>query len=178
MSSIDKNKKEDNFENLIGREGVEKVRELLKKADTCLFCTAIETTKSFETRPMSPQEVDESGTIWFLSSKDSHKNLELEKNPKAQLLFQGFDNSIYLSLYGKVKISQNKSKIKELWDPSMKAWLPEGENDPKITILEFIPEEGYYWDTKNGIAVATVKRLFGTIAGKNYDDSLQGKIKV
>ena len=178
MNSIDKNQKEKNFENLLGKDGVDKIKELVDKASTCFFCTAIETDKSFETRPMAPQKVDNNGTIWFLSAKNSHKNLELQENPKAQLLFQGSSYSNYLSLYGKVVISQDKAKIHELWEPTMKTWFTEGEEDARITVLEFIPTEGHYWDTKNGIAVASVKRLFGAIVGETYDDSIQGDIKV
>ena len=84
----------------------------------------------------------------------------------------------YLSLYGRVVITQDKAKIKELWKPTLKTWFTEGEDDPRISVLEFIPTEGYYWDTKNGIAVATVKRLFGAIVGETYDDSIEGNIKV
>ena len=178
MNSIDKNQKEKNFENLIGKEGIEKVQELVDKASTCFFCTAIESGKSFETRPMAPQKVDDRGDIWFLSAKDSHKNLELEEEPKAQLLFQGGSYSSFLSLYGKVSISQDKTKIEELWEPTMKTWFTEGMDDPRITVLQFTPTEGHYWDTKNGIAVASVKRLFGAIVGETYDDSIQGNIKV
>ena len=115
MNSIDKNQKEKNLEDLIGKEGVEKIKELVDKADTCLFCTAIETNKAFETRPMAQQTVDDNGHIWFLSAKDSHKNLELQEDPKAQLLFQGSSFSNYLSLYGRVIISQDKAKIHELF---------------------------------------------------------------
>lgn len=178
MNSIDKNQKEKNFENLIGKEAVEKIKELVDKANTCFFCTAIETDKFFETRPMAPQKVDVNGTLWFLSAKDSHKNLELQENPKAQLLFQGSSYSHYLSLYGRVIVSQDKDKIHELWEPTMKTWFTEGEEDPRITILQFIPTEGHYWDTKNGMAVASVKRLFGAIVGETYDDSIQGNIIV
>lgn len=178
MNSIEKNQKEENFENLMGKEGIEKVQELVNKADTCFFCTAIETGKSFDTRPMTPQKVDNNAHIWFLSAKDSHKNLELQENPKAQLLFQGSSFSNYLSLYGVVIISQDKVKIHELWDPTLKTWFTDGEDDARITVLQFIPKEGYYWDTKNGIAVATVKRLFGAAVGETYDDSMQGNIKV
>jgi general stress protein 26 len=178
MNSMDKNQKEKNFENLIGKEAVEKIQELVEKADTCFFCTAIETGKSFETRPMSPQTVDDNGTIWFLSAKDSHKNLELQENPKAQLLFQETTSSNYLSLFGQVIISQDKAKIHELWEPTMNTWFTEGKEDEQITVLQFIPTEGYYWDTKNGIAVATAKRLFGAIVGETYDDSMQGDISI
>lgn len=178
MNSIDKNQKEKNLENLMGKEAVEKVQELIEKADTCFFCTSIETDKAFETRPMSPQKVDDNGTIWFLSAKDSHKNLDLQETPKAQLLFQGGSYSNFLSLYGRVIVSQDKAKIHELWEPTLKTWFTEGEDDPRITVLEFIPSEGHYWDTKNGMVVATAKRLFGSIVGETYDDSIQGDIKL
>lgn len=178
MNSIDKNQKEKNFENLIGQDGVEKIKELVDKAGTCFFCTGIKSNTSFETRPMAPQKVDDQGTIWFLSAKDSHKNLELQETPTAQLLFQGASYNNFLSLYGRVSVSQHKDKIKELWEPTMKTWFTEGEDDPRITVLEFIPTEGHYWDTKNGIAVASVKRLFGAIVGETYDDSIQGNIEV
>ena len=36
MNSIDKNQKEKNFENLIGKEAVEKIKELVDKANTVI----------------------------------------------------------------------------------------------------------------------------------------------
>jgi general stress protein 26 len=178
MNSIDKDQNEKNFENLIGKEGVAKIKEFVKKSGTCFFCTAMVQNRAFETRPMAPQTVDDEGHIWFLSAKDSYKNLELEEIPKAQLLFQGSPYSNYLSLFGSVKISQDKNKIHELWEPTMKTWFTEGKDDARITVLQFIPSEGYYWDTKNGVAVATIKRLFGAVVGETHDDSIQGNIIV
>jgi hypothetical protein len=60
----------------------------------------------------------------------------------------------------------------------MKTWFTEGKDDARITVLQFIPSEGYYWDTKNGVAVATIKRLFGAVVGETHDDSIQGNIIV
>jgi len=177
MDSINKNQPEDNFKNLIGKEAIAKIKELADKAGSCFFCTDIKTGKPFDTRPMAPEKIDEQGNFWFLSSSDSHKNEELEKDPSVQLLFQGSSYSDYLSIYGKAIISRDKAKIKELWNPMMKTWFTEGEDDPRITVIQVIPSEGYYWDTKHGMAVATVKRIFGAIKGETYDDSIEGEIK-
>jgi len=177
MDSINQNQPEDNFKNLIGKEAIDKIKELAEKAGSCFFCTAIETGKPFDTRPMAPEKIDEQGNFWFLSSSDSHKNEELERDSSVQLLFQGSSYSDYLSIYGKAIISKDRAKIKELWDPMMKTWFTEGEDDPRITVIQVIPSEGYYWDTKHGMAVATVKRIFGAIKGETYDDSIEGNIK-
>ena len=177
MDSINQNQPEDNFKNLIGKEAIDKIKELAKKAGSCFFCTDIKTGKPFDTRPMAPEKIDDQGNFWFLSSSDSHKNEELEQDSSVQLLFQGSSYSDYLSIYGKAVISKDKAKIKELWDPMMKTWFTEGEDDPRITVIQVIPSEGYYWDTKHGMAVATVKRIFGAIKGETYDDSIEGNIK-
>src|SRR6476661_1374512 len=129
MDSINKNQEEDNHEDLMGKDAREKMKELIEKANTCFFCTGIRTGKSFATRPMSVQKTDANGNIWFLSANDSHKNAEIEKDPRVQLLFQGSHYSDFLTLYGTASITENKAKIKELWEPILKTWFTEGEND-------------------------------------------------
>ncbi|MES2487397.1 MAG: pyridoxamine 5'-phosphate oxidase family protein, partial [Bacteroidota bacterium] len=85
--------------------------------------------------------------------------------------------SDFLTLYGKATISTDKQKIKELWDPMMKVWFTEGEDDPRITVIKFTPTEGYYWDTKHNILVSMAKRAYGAVVGETYDDSIEGEIK-
>jgi len=93
------------------------------------------------------------------------------------LLFQGSSYSDFLTLYGKATITTDKQKIDELWDPMMKTWFTEGKDDPRISVIKFTPEEGYYWDTKHVMAVGMVKRAVGAIIGETYDDSIEGTIK-
>lgn len=177
MDSINKNQPEDNLKNVFGQEALDKIKLLTSKAGSCFFCTKIKTGEHFSTRPMAPEKIDEDANFWFLSAKDSHKNQELQQDPAAQLLFQGSDYSDFLTLYGKVEISTDKNKIDELWDATMKTWFTEGKDDPRITVLKFIPSEGYYWDTKHNMLVAMAKRVYGSIVGETYDDSVEGKVK-
>jgi len=176
MDSINQNQPEDNFKNLVGQEGIEKIKELAKTAGACFFCTGIVTGQPFDTRPMSAQQIDDDGDFWFLSANDSHKNKELEIDPAAQLLFQGSSYSDFLSLYGKATISTDKQKIDELWDPMLKVWFTEGKDDPRITVIRFKPNQGYYWDTKHNAVVAFAKRAYGAVVGETYDDSVEGTI--
>lgn len=178
MDSINKNQKEDNFKNLFGKEALDKIKDLAKSAGSCFFCTKITTGEAFATRPMAPEKIDDEGNFWFLSASDSHKNEQIQADPAVQMLFQGSSYSDFMMLYGKVTISRDKQKIEELWDATMKTWFTEGIDDPRITVLKFTPTDGYYWDTKNGMAVAMAKRLVGAIAGETYDDSIEGTMKL
>ena len=177
MDSINKQQEERNEENLSGREAAEKIKELVEKANVCFFCTNLKSGRPFATRPMSVQQVDDNGDIWFLSPVDSHKNEELLRDPHVQLLFQGSDYSDFLSLYGTATISKDKEKIKELWEPMVKTWFTEGVDDPRITVIKVEPQDGYYWDTKHGEMVAFVKTMIGAALGKTMDDSIEGTVK-
>jgi general stress protein 26 len=177
MDSINKQQPEDNFEDLQGADAKKKIKELVDKASTCFFCTNLQSGHPFATRPMSVQKLDDSGIFWFLSANDSHKNAELTSNPQVQLLFQGSDYSDFLTLYGTATISQDKQKIKELWNPILKTWFNEGVDDPRISVIRVAPASGYYWDTKNPMAIGMIKRVAGAIVGKTLDDSIEGNLK-
>ncbi len=44
----------------------------------------------------------------------------------------------------------DKEKIEELWTPLAKAWFTEGINDPRISVIKVVPDNGFYWDNKHG----------------------------
>lgn len=177
MDSINRQQPEDNFEDLQGAAALKKIRELKDKAPTCFFCTAIKTGEAFATRPMAVQQLDEEGNFWFLSANDSYKNQQLAEDPSVQLLFQGSDYSDFLCIYGSATISEDRQKIKELWNPMLKVWFTEGIDDPRISVIRVEPEKGYYWDTKHNRAIALIKRVAGAISGKTLDDSIEGNLK-
>ena len=64
--------------NLQASEGTEKLKDLVENIDICLFCTNLKTGDGATTRPMSAQEVDEEGNLWFFSDINSDKNREIK----------------------------------------------------------------------------------------------------
>ncbi|MBD2699657.1 pyridoxamine 5'-phosphate oxidase family protein [Spirosoma sp. BT702] len=178
MDSINQQQPEQNHEDLTGTEAGKKIKELVENGSTCYFCTKITTGQPIKTRPMSVQKVDESGSLWFLSANDSHKNADIAVDNRVHLLFQGSQHSDFLSLYGDATISTDRALIKELWEPLLKTWFTEGEDDPRITAIRVDAQEGYYWDNKHGNAVAFAKMAVGAVIGKTLDDSIEGKLSV
>ncbi|HSC68175.1 MAG TPA: pyridoxamine 5'-phosphate oxidase family protein [Cellvibrio sp.] len=178
MDSINKNQTEHNHEDLNGAAAVEKIKQIVEKAESCFFSTLVAVADSCGTRPMGVQQVDDEGNLWFLSSSDSHKNQEIAINPEVTLHFQGSAHSDFLVLKGRASVARDHNKIKELWKPIFKTWFTEGEDDPRISVVKVTPTEGYYWDTKHGFAVAGIKMAIGALTGKTLDDSIEGKVRV
>jgi general stress protein 26 len=178
MDSINQQQPEKNFEPLSDKQAHEKIKELIEKSKkTGFFCTNIKTGEGFSTRPMSVQKIEDDGTLWFLSPIDSHKNEHLLYDPTVQLLFKGSDYSDFLSLFGTATVSRDEQKIEELWEPILKTWFTEGKDDPRITVIQFTPQSGYYWDTKHAQIVAFAKQMIGAAIGKTLDDSIEGDLK-
>ena len=178
MDSINKNQQEQNYLDLSTEEAVKKIKDIVHNAKSCFFCTAEKYGNSMGVRPMSVQQVDNEGICWFLSANDSYKNKEIEMNSSVDLYFQGSAHSDFLHLSGEAGISEDKMKIKDLWEPILKTWFTEGVDDPRISVIRFVPTGGYYWDNKHGNAIAGVKMMVGALIGKTLDDSIEGRLKV
>jgi len=178
MDSINKQQPEENKKNLNGSEAAKKIKELAEIAKSCFFCTGLKTGGAIKTRPMAIQKVDDEGILWFLSASDSHKNAEIKEDPSIQIFLQGSSYTDYMTLYGTATISKSKEKIEELWEPMVKNWFTGGKDDPRITVIKFEPETGYYWDTKNSIIVSFAKQIAGVLTGQTMDDSIEGLLKL
>ncbi|GAA4088038.1 pyridoxamine 5'-phosphate oxidase family protein [Mucilaginibacter panaciglaebae] len=178
MNSINQNQPEDNFKDLSGQEAIAKLKQLAEGAATCFFVSNIKTGLPVSARPMTVQDVDDEGNLWFLMANDSNTYHELEAEPLAQLFFQGSKYSDYLNVYGLVELSRDKEKIKQFWKATLNTWFTEGENDPRIAVVKVEPTEAHYWDNKNGNAVAFIKQLAGAAIGKTLDDSVEGKLDI
>ncbi len=178
MDSINASQPEENRRDLNGADAITKIKEIVGKAQTCFFCTSRSTSDSSGARPMNVRLVDDNGHLWFLSANDSHKNMEIDRDPQVTLFFQGSAHSDFLELRGTARISRHRSKIEELWEPVLRTWFTGGIDDPRITVIEVEPTEGYYWDTKHGNFVAGIKMFVGAALRKTLDDSIEGTIRV
>jgi general stress protein 26 len=177
MDSINANQPEHNREDLSGEAAIARIKQMIGDSPNCFFCTEVAMGDSNATRPMNVRKVDDQGNLWFLSSTDSHKNMELERSPKVRLYFQGSKHSDFLELEGIASLCTDKAKIEELWDPMIRTWFTEGKDDPRITVIKFEPKGGYYWDTKHGSAIAGIKMMIGAAIGMTLDDSIEGRLR-
>lgn len=165
------------YKNLADQEGIDKLTKLVKAADICMFATNL-SSYPVSVRPMSTQDVDDEGMLWFFSQASSNKNAELQADNRVQLFYSNMGSSEYLSISGTATILQDAQKAKELWSVWVKTWFTEGPNDPDLTLIKVQPEEGYYWDTKNNKMVSLLKIMTGAIIGKTMDDSVEGSIEI
>lgn len=117
-------------------------RELLTKFDTAMLVTR-RTGLEFHGRPMAIAHVDFDATLWFVTSIDAPKLVELAADPLAIVCMQG--NSRFVTINGRIDVVRDPKKIQEMWRESFSVWF-EGKNDPKLVLLKLSPIEAEYWD--------------------------------
>ena len=166
-------------ENLHNKDAVKKLKELSESARTCMFCTELDKLPN-NARPMSLQECDEEGNLWFISSTESNKNFEIKEDNRVQLYFMNNGSAEYLSIYGKAFIYTDKNTIEDKWSAFANAWFEEGKEDPKVSIIRVTPDETYYWDTKAGKFVSMLTFITAAVTGNKTDnsDGVEGNLKV
>ena len=168
----------ENNKNLTASEGLEKLKELVNAINICLFSTNLQKNDGATFRPMSAQEVDKDGNIWFFSGKDSDKNLEIQKDNLVQLVFSDPSQSSYLIVNGMAEIVVDRHKIEELWSPAIKIWFEKGKEDSNISLIKVKTQTAFYWDTEGNKMINFFKYLASVATGSNLTTSVKGSIKV
>lgn len=168
----------ENTKNLKANEGVEKLKELVTAINICLFSTHLKRNDAAMYRPMSAQEVDAEGNIWFFSGIDSDKNREIKQDNLVQLVFSHPGKSSYMIVNGEAEISTDRKRIEELWTPATKIWFKEGKDDPNISLIKVNTKTAYYWDTDGNKMINFFKFLASVATGSNLVTGVQGSIKV
>lgn len=163
--------------NLVNTKAIEKIKELAD-GKMCLLCT-FKPDGSISSRPMSTAEIDGQGDLWFFSPKDSRKNYQIQSNSKVYLMYMEAGKQHYLSLYANAEVVFDQQKVDKLWNVFLKAWFPGGKDDPNISLLRITPDEGHYWDEKDGHLISMIKTGIAALTGtKGMDGSLEGDLTV
>jgi general stress protein 26 len=128
----------------------QELAELLRDYDTALFTTR-DRDGHFHTRPMAVQRRPFDGSLWFATWKDSAKIDELAADPACGVAFYaGGHSATYVSLSGHAEVVQDRAKIHELWEPTWKAWFPDGPDSDQIVLIRVEPERAEYVHPKTG----------------------------
>lgn len=101
-------------------------------------------------RPMAVAEVSADGTLWFITSVDSTKVLEIRADSRAMLTLQNTNQ--FVAMNGHFELVADRAKIDELWKESYRLWF-KGESDPELVLLRFTPFDAEYWDNSGAHGV-------------------------
>lgn len=157
-------------------ESIEKLKSLTEGIDFCMLTTI--NGGQLRSRPMSTQEMDENGELWFFTSDQTHKVDEIEADDRVNAAYSQPGDNVYVSVAGRASIVKDRQKIEELWNPILKAWFPEGLDDPHLCLLKISVEEAEFWDSPNSKIVQLVGFVKALVTGQQADGGDHGKVNL
>jgi general stress protein 26 len=155
-------------------ESIKKLKELIEDIDFCMLTTVHD--GMLRSRPMSTQKFESGGDLWFFSSDNTHKVDEINKNDQVNVAYSKPDDDHFVSVSGRAEVVKDRAKMEELWNPVLKAWFPEGLEDPHLCLLKVAVEEAEYWDQPSGKIVQLIGFVKALATGQSIDQGDNTKI--
>jgi len=154
---------------------VQKVATLVKKFRFAMFTTTSSEGK-LVARPMTVQEVEFDGDLWFIAARDSHSVNEIQSNPAVGVSFSS--NDTWVSLSGTAEMVDDSQKVAEFWSQWVEAWFPEGPTDPNVVLIRFIADSAEYWDSPGGRIATVISLVKAKVTGESYDGGENDTVKL
>jgi len=148
---------------------VQKLFDKIKDVKIAMLTTTSEEDQSLRSRPMATQKPEADGSLLFFTDKNDAKVYEVKKDSHVNLSYADPSSNVYVSISGRANAYRDQAKINELWSEDLKAWFPEGKEDPNIMILKVDVDKGEYWDTPSGLLTRAYAYVRSVVTGEKSD---------
>jgi general stress protein 26 len=128
---------------------IKKFSALIKDVKFAML-TSVDSNGKMHSCPMTTQQTEFDGSLWFFISKKGHKMADMLAEPSVNLSYSKPDDQVYVSVTGTAELVEDREKAEELWSPMYKAWFKDGLEDPDLGLLKVDVEKAEYWDAPGG----------------------------
>ena len=133
----------DTSEDMSRPQAIKRISELIKDIRIAMMAT-VTAEGAIHSRPMATQESDFEGELLFLTRQHSGKTDEITHDSRVTLNY--VKEHCFVTLSGRAQLSKDRATIHKLWNPMYKAWFPDGESDPEITVIRVEVDHAEYWE--------------------------------
>lgn len=160
----------------LSKDNLKKFKDYVEDINVCMFTTHTNNEELFA-RPMATADIDDDGNLYFFSDSSTDKHNEIKENSRVNLSYVDKDENTFVSVSGFAVPSDNKEKMKELWNPAYKAWYPDGLDTDGIELIVVRPETVNYWDGTSSRMVQLFKIAQAVVTGDQYDGGDHGVMR-
>jgi len=136
-------------------QDAEKLWSLIRSAKFAMLVT--EDGPHLRGRPMAASQTGFDGSLWFFTRASSHKVAEVGGDSRVCVTYAEPDRQDYVSFSGRASLVRDRAEIDSRWSELLKAWFPDGKDDPDIALLHVAVEQAEYWDSPN----SRIVQLYG-----------------
>ena len=150
-----------------------KVAELLK-GERFGFLTTITMDGRLTSRPMTLQEVEFDGDLWFFAERDSTPVEHIAASPEVNVGVGS--GGTWVSLSGDAVVVEDVAKKRELWNSAVEAWFPQGPDDDSVVLIKVEADSAEYWDSPGGRLATVLSFAKAKITGQRIEGGENEKV--
>ena len=154
---------------------VQKLGAMIKDIKMAML-TTVDADGSLRSRPMATQTTDFDGDLWFFTRAESAKVDEVRREQNVNVSYAAPDDHRYVSVSGTARLVRDRRQAEALWHPLLKAWFPQGLDDPDLALLKVAVEKAEYWDSPSSTMVHLVGFVKALATGQPYKPGENEKI--
>lgn len=164
--------------NMKNQEALDKLKTIIDQIDVGTICSFSKESVYPHGVPMSRQEVDPAGDIWYICSAESETHQNIENDPRVSLFYADPKNYTFLSVNGTASLSRDQARIDRYWNKMMEGWFKKGKEDPNIRLVRVTPQNAHYWDSNSNKIVNIFNMLKATVTGHSEDIGKEGDLNL
>jgi general stress protein 26 len=146
----------------------------LLKGERFAFLTTRSPDGTLTSRPMTLQEVEFDGDLWFFAERDSHPVTHITLSPQVNVGV-GSGGS-WVSLTGRAVVVEDAARKRELWNSAVEAWFPDGPDDDAVVLLKVEGDSAEYWDSPGGRLATALSFAKAKITGERIEAGENQKV--
>ncbi|GAA8853648.1 pyridoxamine 5'-phosphate oxidase family protein [Janibacter indicus] len=116
--------------------------------------------------PMGTQDLDDPGTIHFITEADTDKVRAIAAHPEVNIAYATDDG--WVSVSGTARRNDDRELLGRLWDASAGAFMEGGPDDPNSTLITVTADTARYW-TSPGTVATVVQMAKGLVSDGRPD---------
>lgn len=118
------------------------IAEMIKDIRTAML-TSIDASGKLLARPMTTQDVEFDGDLWFIAERNSDQVRSIMANPVVNVAYAG--KNTWVSVAGKATVVEDQEKLREYWDKFTDIFMEGGPDNPNNILLHVAADSAEYW---------------------------------
>ena len=135
-------------------------------------------------RAMANQKFAGGADLWFVTTEGSGKLRDIERDPHVNLAYYKSGSYEWVSASGVARVSHDRGKIRELYEPDWKAWFgQEGDprhgtaDDPRIVLIGVDVHAAVFLEVNKPKPVVLFELVKGWLTGERVEAGVTHELR-
>ena len=163
-------------DNLSHEESVREIAKIIKDIKFALLTTS-NAESHLHARPMTTQQAEFDGDLWFIGAKDSGSVADIKLHPRVNVSYADTGKGSYVSVSGVGELIEDRAKLEELWSDFYKAYFQGGIDDPNVQLIKVEATGAEFWES-DGKVKSYFQMARAAVTGKTADQGKNETVKL